>query len=55
LSLAEPIRVYMAATLSPPQSDPAKRKFLRPRAIARSAPLGSTVVDLEQAVFGITR
>jgi len=37
LSFAEPIRVYMAAARSPPQSDPANRKFLRPRATARKA------------------
>jgi hypothetical protein len=37
LSLAEPIRVYMTAARWPPQSDPAKRKFFRPRATALSA------------------
>ena len=37
LSLAEPISVYMAAARSPPQSDPANRKFFLPRATALSA------------------
>ncbi|KWC13425.1 hypothetical protein WL48_07630 [Burkholderia ubonensis] len=37
LSLHVPIRLYIAAARSPPLSEPANKKFFRPRLTQRSA------------------
>ena len=49
-SLAVAISVYIAAARSPPRSEPAKSRFLRPMSMPRNARLGGVIGQADAAI-----